>query len=140
MKKGVILSGLALFAMSTIASAASLQSLTKDQVNQMIGGKTLTTIPLVTMNQELMQDNPVTFTLDKQGKITGQFANKPATDPQTDEGTWMVKPTGTTCVTWQHWNNAKPICVNIFSLNNTLIFVNQDTQNFESMVLKTNIR
>lgn len=135
-----ILAGIALLSFSTISFGASLQSLTKDQVTQMLAGKSMTTIPLVTINDQLLPNNPVTISFNKEGKVNGQFANKPDSDPQTDQGTWKINANGTTCVTWQHWNQSKPICVNIYSTNNSIIFINQATNNFESMVLKSDIK
>jgi hypothetical protein len=140
MKKLALVSAIALFSVSTFSFGASLQSLNKNQIEKTMANKTMTTVSLVTLNKELVS-NTLTFAMDKKdNKVTGQFANKPDSDPQNDTGKWQVKSNGTLCVTWEHWNNAKPICVAVYKTNNAIMFVNQENNNFESMVLTNNIK
>lgn len=139
MKKSVLLSALIILLVSSLGFAATLKSLTKEQVTNAFQDKTITTIPLLTLNDKLV-NNTITVYFAKDGKINGQFATKPDNDPQTDQGTWMVKANGTLCAKWDHMNNQKPICVFVYKLNNSLVFANADTNKFESMVLNENIK
>lgn len=136
--KKVILLAAAL--MSTASFGASLQSLNKNQATQLFQGNTMTTVPLVTLNKQLVTNNPITIYFDKQGTATGKFENKPDNAPQNDEGKWMVKGNGIVCVTWQNWNETKPLCVYVYKTNNSVLFINADNNNFESMALKTNMK
>jgi len=139
MKKSILLLIAALLSFSTLSFGASLQSLSKQQVLNTLQDKTMTTIHLITMNKQLV-DNALTIYFDKQGQVSGQLVNKPDNNPQTDQGTWLVKSNGTLCVTWQSWNQNKPICVYVYKLNNSIAFINLDTNNFESLVLNDEIK
>lgn len=139
MKKSVLLSALVLLSASTFSFGALLQSLNKTQVMSAMQGKTITTIPLVTIDNQLV-NNTFTGFFGQDGKAQAQFTNKPDNQPQTDQGTWMVKADGTMCVTWQHWNQNKPICLAVYKLKNGIVFINTDSKKFESMVLDDNIK
>lgn len=124
---------------STLSFATPLQPLNSEQLKTAVAGNTMTTIPLITLNHKLM-NNTMTVYFARKGKLHGQMSNKLEESPQTDNGIWMVKPNNILCVTWQHWNQKTPICVNVYSLNNSIIFVNIENNNFESLVLKENIK
>jgi hypothetical protein len=129
-------------ALLTVASssfAMTQQSLNQYQTTHMLQNKTITTVSLVTINKKLVT-NSLTAYFDKNGTITGKLSEKPSDSVQNDQGKWTAKPNGTLCVTWEQWNNHEPICVSVFNLNNTILFVNTSNNNFESMVLKTDIR
>ena len=98
MNKLALLAGAALLTLSSLSFAASLQSLNKSQVTHEVQGKTITTIPLVTLNDQLIT-NTFTGFFDKNGELKGQLANKPDNGPQTDSGKWQVKADGTLCAT-----------------------------------------
>lgn len=139
MKKIAILSTGLLMIASSMVCATSMQSLNKTQVTKELQGKTITTIPLVTLNNEFMT-NTFTGYFDTTGQIQGQFATKPDNDPQNDQGTWVVKSDGTLCATWQHWDKSKPICVTVYKLSNGLIFINQTNKKLETLILDENIK
>jgi hypothetical protein len=139
MKKSVILFSAALLTISSVAFSASLQSLSKSQVTQEIQGKTVKTVPIVTVNDQLM-DNTFTGYFDKNGQLVGQLAVKPDGVEQTDQGTWTVKNDGALCATWQHWNQGKSICVSVFKLKNGMLLVNQQTRKIETVILDDNIK
>lgn len=139
MNKSAIFASIALLSASTLCYGQALQSLNKHQATKALSDKTFTTIGLITLDKKIV-DNTATIYLDKTGKINGQMANKPDGLPQTDQGTWTIKDNGTLCATWQNWNQSKPICVSIYELNNSLIFVNADSHNLETLVLKDNIK
>lgn len=139
MKKLAIFSAAALMSVTSICHAASLQSLDKKQLTQKLEDKTITTIPLVTINGALKK-NTANVYFGKDNKINGKMDSKPDNDHQTDEGSWSVKPDGTLCVTWQHWNAAKPTCVFGYQLKNVLVLVNKKTKNLETIILSDNIK
>lgn len=139
MKKVLILSALACAAISTTGYCAALSSLSKTQVTNTMTDKTVTSIPLITMDNQLI-NNTFTGYFSKDGKLTGQLANKPDNGPQTDTGTWKVDGNGTLCATWDHWNSNSPICVSVFKVNNGLLLVNAKNHRFETMLLGTDMK
>ncbi len=137
MKKSIaLLAGLLL--VSSTGFAASLHSLNKNQITQLIANHTFTTISAVTLNGEI-ENNTFTGYWNKDGQMKGQFANKPDNDPVQDQGKWMVKNDGSLCFTWDHWDNSKMNCVYAYETKNMVIFVNTNGK-FESAVLKDNIK
>lgn len=140
MKKFLImLSTVALTFVSASSFAQSIESLSKKQVTEMISDKTITTIPLVTIDKQLTT-NTFTGFFDKSGTLTGQLANKPDNGPQTDTGTWTVKSNGSLCATWKNWNQSQPVCVSVYQLKNSLIFVNSENKDLETLILSTDIK
>lgn len=135
MKKIVILLGLLL---GTSANAATLHSLNKEQVTQLVANHTLTTISTVTLNGEI-QNNTFTGFLAKSGKIKGEFSNKLENDPQQDEGKWIVQKDGGLCFIWDNWGNGKQNCVYAYETKNMIIFVNKNGK-FDSAALKDEIK
>lgn len=139
MKKLPIFASVLLLSFCGVALATSLQSLTKAQVVATIQNKTVTTIPLVTLEGKMI-NNTFTGYFDKNGQIQGQMENKPEGGPQTDQGQWTTKADGTLCATWQHWDQSKPICVSVFKLKNGLLFLNKDNKRLETIILDQNIK
>lgn len=140
MKKSALLSALVLVSVSSLSFAGSLHSLGKAQVLDALQNTTITTISVITLNGKIV-NNTFTGYLGKNGQMFGQLTNAPTNgDPQSDQGTWQVKPNGVTCVTWQHWNQGRPVCLYVYDAQNSLIFVNATTGKFESMVLNDNIK
>ena len=120
--------------------AASLQSMTKEQVVNLLKQKTMRTINLVTLNKKLI-NNTMTIYFGENGHVTGQLINNVTNnDPQVDKGEWKVEANGAFCITWQNWNEHNPICMYPYELKNSILFINQASNSFESMVLKTNIK
>lgn len=137
MKKTLVLSTI-LISCCSFSYAASLSSMNKDQVVQALQDQTLTTIPLATLEDQLIT-NSATIYFDKQNQISGKFAHKPTNDPQSDKGTWEVKDDGSLCITWQHWFKSQPFCDYVYDANNSLLFMKGDNT-FASLVLKKNIK
>lgn len=135
--KRLIIALAVLFSSSVFADA--IQSLDQSQVNQTLKGKTIATIPLVTLDGSLV-NNTFTGYFNSNGKIRGQMAHTPASGPANDTGSWTVTENGSLCVTWDHWNSKKNTCVAIYNLNNGLLFVNQDTHKLETLILNDNIK
>lgn len=139
MKKLVILSACALMFVSSFCYAASMQSLNKKQLTQALEDKTITTISLVTLNGNII-NNSASIYFSKNNKTDGTMSSKPGNNPQSDEGIWSVKSNGALCITWQHWNDNKPICVFGYQLTNALVLVNTETKNLETLILNINIQ
>ncbi len=118
--------------------AASLQSMSKNQIMQALEGNTITTVPLVTLHGNLVT-NTASVYFGKGGQLVGQFANKPDNDSQSDQGTWQAKANGQICVSWKTWTNNNPVCVYTYKLANSLVFINTNNK-FESMVLSNSIQ
>src|SRR6185437_4515332 len=133
MKKWIILFSL-LMGLSSLSFGANMQSLDKEKVNKLFSDHTLTTISTVTLNGK-MAKNTFTGFFGKDGKMIGQLASKPDTMPQGDKGVWKVKDNGQLCVTWEHWESAKEVCMDIYQTKNMLIFINAGTGKFESAAL-----
>lgn len=137
MKKIAIFTCISL--LSSISFGQSMSSMTKPQITDMLSDQTITTVPLVTINDKLV-DNKASIYFSKDGKLIGKFDTKPDSDPQNDLGKWEVKSAGTLCATWDHWNENKPICVDGYNVKNALVFVNNDTHKLETLVLQENIK
>lgn len=138
MKKNILIAIALLTFGCSYSYAATLQSLDKNQVTKALENKTITTVPLVTLHKHLVP-NTVSVYFGKKGELSGQFANKPENDPQTDQGTWQVKDDGQVCVNWKEWTKNKPTCVYTYKLENSLVFINVDNK-FESMALLDKIQ
>lgn len=139
MKKIIYLCAFALI-YTSFSHAATLQSMNKTQATKALENKTITTVPMVTIDNKLIDNNSVTVYFGKDNEVIGKFATKPENNPQDDKGTWMVKDSGTVCVTWKQWEHNTPICINVYKTSNSLVFINADTNKFESMVLLNNIK
>jgi len=137
MKKQFILS-VALLSLSSICFAAPLAIMNKAAATKELSDKTITTISAATLDGKVISDS-FTGYFDKNGKMNGKFQTKPANDPQTDQGSWIVKADGKVCVTWQHWNSGKEKCVNFYRLSNALLIVNMNN-GFESLVLNDDMQ
>ncbi len=138
MKASILTAAAVLLSISSISFAASIQSMNKEQITKTMAGKTITTIPLTTLNGQLM-NNSFTGFFDKNGTVTGQFANKPENTVQNDQGTWKVKSNGTLCTMWHNWDGGKEVCMHVYKLNNGLVFVNEGNR-IETIILDTNIQ
>lgn len=136
-KLAILLTAVTLLSFSSLSFAASLQSLSKEQIIQALQDKTITIVPLVTHNGQLI-NNPIIASFNKQNQINAKFSTPVDDEPQTEQGTWKVDENGMLCVTWQHWFAQKPICVFTYSFNNSLIFVNREGNKIEMLTFKIN--
>lgn len=136
MKK--LLLSIALFSLSSISFATSLTPMDKSEATTELTDKTITTISAATLNGKVIADS-FTGYFGKDGKMKGQFVNKPADGPRTDQGSWKVKNNGEVCVTWEHWNSAQEKCVSFYKLSNALLIVNTN-KGFESLVLNSDMK
>jgi len=126
------------FSLSSLSFAASLSPMDKSAAMNELSNKTITTISAATLDGKMISDQ-FTGYFSNDGKVKGTFANKPNDGPQADQGSWMVKPNGNVCVTWDHWNQAQEKCVSFYKLNNALLIVNMKN-GFESLVLNNDIK
>jgi len=139
MRKLILVISTLLITLSSLAYGLSIQSLNKLQVINTLQNKTIVTIPLITLNNELI-NNTFTGYFDKNNQLQGRFSAKPDNDPQSDQGKWLVEADGTLCATWQHWHQGKPVCVTVYKLENGLLFVNKKSKKIETVVLDANIK
>lgn len=139
MKIKHILTTLVITMVSTAGIASTINSLNKEDLNSILSDKTISTAPVITMDNQL---TPNTFTgyFGKDGKVNGKLANQPANGPQSDNGTWKIEANGALCVSWQHWNNASPVCVNAYKVNNGLMLINNKNHDFETLLLSGDIK
>ncbi len=136
MKKLIFAFGL--LSLSAYSYAAALSPMNKSQTQNALSDKTITTISAVTLDGKIISDS-FTGYFGKDGKVAGKLANKPEDGPQTDAGTWKVKPNGMVCVTWEKWNDAKEKCVSFYKLSNSILLVNNN-KGFESLILDDQIK
>jgi hypothetical protein len=127
------------FLFSSFVHASTLTSLNQTEVKNQLGGKTITTISLITMDGSLT-NNTFTGFFNSDGTLEGKLSNQPQNGPTTDKGKWTTKSDGTLCATWEHWNNTKPICVSIYKVKNGLVLVNEKTHMLETVILGDNIK
>src|SRR5689334_5724520 len=98
--KACLLAATALLTISSIsfANPAPLQPLSKTVLEATLAGKTLTTVPLSTLENKLVADT-LTIYFNKDSQAIGKFAVKIPNDPQSDTGTWKVESDGQLCIT-----------------------------------------
>jgi hypothetical protein len=137
MKK--LLIATALLSLSTMSFGTALHSMNKTQVMSFLGNKTITTVPLTTLNSTLIR-NSFTGFFNQNGTMSGQFERNPGNGgPKKDRGHWMVKSDGLTCITWQHWDKGQEKCMTMYQLSNSLLVVGP-SHNFETMILNNNVK
>jgi hypothetical protein len=137
-KKLLILSSAVLLIPSLSFAGTTLKSMDSKDVNSTFGDKTITTISEVTLNGEVVANN-FTGYFGKDGKMKGQFAQKPSNDPQQDTGTWKVNSDGMFCFKWDHWDSNKERCVSMYKLKNAILVVN-DQNGFETLIMEKDIK
>lgn len=109
-------------ATSTWSFGSTLNSMNKTQLEQAFINKTLTSIPTDNLNGRTINNTDSVF-LDAQGNIQSKMAHKPANAPQADKGVYSIEDNGTLHITWQHWDDAKPLCFHIFNTKNAYIAI-----------------
>lgn len=127
-----------LLLVSPIALAATLDSMSKDDVTSTFSDKTFSTISAATLNGNVI-DNKFTGYFSKDGKTTGKFDKKPDNGPQNDTGVWRVNDDGAMCFKWDHWDSNTERCVNLYKLQNGVLVVNTDN-GFETMILNKDMK
>lgn len=133
-----VITFIVLFVIGELCFAESLQSLNNQDLNTLVKDKTLTIFSLMRLADQ-NPNNALAVYFDRQGKAIGQFTKKPDKFPQNDQGIWTAKENGTLCITWQHWGQSKPLCLYAYKQHNGILFVNSETNNFESLTYIQNI-
>lgn len=121
MKKTIILF-CALALVSSLSFAASLTSMSKEEVKQVLVDHTATSIPIDNLDGKDIV-NTFSMYVAENGKVFGKMSKKPKNDPQTDEGIYTIKDDGTVYVTWKNWDGAKQLCFNIYSTQNAYMTI-----------------
>ena len=136
MRKYPLLFVFFLFAFTSLAQSAQLNSLNNYEIVKTFQNTTITSIPVAEINDKLIA-NPFTGYLGKSGRVVGYFEKPLANDQrQTDWGVWTVTADGTFCITWNQWYDNKQVCWFIYELGNGYLFVNAKRHNFTSVILK----
>lgn len=120
MKKSAIL--IVFTATLTVSSSCvgiTLHSMRKNQIKQALVNKTCA---VNNLNGRVI-DNAFSIFMDDQGNILGKMAHKPENEPQADKGVYVIKADGALYITWQHWDDAKKVCLHIFNFQNAYISV-----------------
>lgn len=118
-------------------AVGNLNPMTQDQLTQLIQDKTLTTIPLSTIDNHLVADR-ISIYFGKDGEAQGHLAKKDSKLPQNDTGKWEVKEDGALCISWKSWFKSKAFCDYAYDAKNSIIFLNGEGA-FVSLVLKSRI-
>ena len=105
------------------ASAATLESMKKADVEAAFVNKTNTSIPADNLDGVDISNVFKVF-MDDKGKIYGKFSKKPKDQPLTDTGVYRIADDGSMYITWEHWDGAKEICAQFFDTKNTILAVN----------------
>lgn len=121
-----------------MAIAGNISSMNQDETTKTFSDKTITTINAATLNREMI-NNKFTGFFSKDGKLVGKFANKPQNDPQQDEGTWSIKPNGSMCFKWNHWDSSQEKCISLYKLQNGILVVNEQN-GFETFIQQKDIK
>lgn len=125
MKKSAMALLTAALTVSSVGFAATLNSISKDQVKQAFVNKTYVSISTAQVNGKTVE-NSFTGYMDDQGKTWGKFTRKPADAPQADQGTYVIKDNGLLCLTWQHWMGGKQFCVYAYETTNSYLIISDD--------------
>lgn len=120
---GFIISSL--LAMSNSSFADTLKPLTKTQVKNAFINKTITSVPIDILNGQAIANNFIAF-LDDKGNIYGKLAQKPEHAMQTDKGAYTINNDGSVCITWQHWDDEKKFCFNVYDTKNAYLSIDQN--------------
>ncbi|MCX7120964.1 MAG: hypothetical protein NTZ67_04215 [Gammaproteobacteria bacterium] len=124
--------------LSTVSFGLTLHSMKKAQVIKAFVNNTATTIPTASLDGKMIQ-NIISVFLDKKGNIFGRMESKPENEPQSDQGTYIIKNNGTLEITWQHWDNNKTLHAHFFNTKNAYITIDNDTV-FHTVFMKAQIQ
>lgn len=121
----------ALLLMSSYTFAATLESLTKAQVQEYLVNKKIAAVPGQVATFSL-------FFTDK-GIIKGEASNPKTSIPNTDQGKYSIDDDGTIHIQWDHWEGRKNLCMRLFATKNAFIAVNCDDV-WETVFLRKSIQ
>ncbi len=112
--------------------------MSKSQVQQAFVNKTFTSIATDNLNGRTI-NNTFSMYLDSKGNIWGKMSQKPANEPQTDQGVYTIKSDGSMNITWHHWDNKKELHALYFETKNAYVAVGKD-QMFHTVFMKEAIQ
>lgn len=134
-KKPIYFSILVLSASS--ASAATLTSMTKAQIENAVINKTLVSIPTDNLNGKTI-NNTFSMYLDGKGHIYGKMAHKPDGELQADQGVYTLKDDGTVTITWNHWDKKETLYAQLFETKNAYLAIDNNNV-FHTVYMKESI-
>jgi hypothetical protein len=127
----------ALMFLNSSVLATTLQSMTKEEIQNSLINKTLISIPTDNLNGKTI-NNTFTMYMDGQGNIYGQMSLKPNNEPQTDQGIYTLENDGTISIQWHHWDNKEKLYAQIFETQNAYLAIGSDHV-FHTAYLKESI-
>ena len=99
--------------------------MTKEQVTQAFVNKTLISIPTDNPNGKTI-NNTFSMYMDDKGNIYGKMSRKPANEPKTDKGIYIIENDGTVTITWNHWNKKEKLYAQFFATKNAYLAIGRD--------------
>ena len=131
---------LCLVTLMTIISnvtATTLQSMTKEQIQQAVINMTLVSIPTDNLNGKTI-NNTFSVYMDNKGHIYGSMSLKPKNEPKTDKGVYSLENDGTVTITWDHWDRKEKLFAQFFETENAYLAISNDNV-FHTAYLKESI-
>ena len=129
---------LVFFLMTELCFGATLKSMSKNEIKELLLNKTLVSIATDNLNCQTIQ-NTFSLYLDNKGNSFGKMEHKPSNEPQTDTGVYSISKDGTLYLTWQHWDGAKKLCAHFFNTQNAYLAI--DCENvFHTVFMKETVR
>lgn len=126
------------FLMNSVSFSATLNSLSKRQVEQVFVNKTATSVGTVEIDGTPL-NTPFSMFLDNRGHIwavlSGQTANNVS---QTDDGKYTIGQDGSLYIRWNHWFESQRLCAHLFNTQNGYIVVGCNNI-FQTVFMKNNI-
>jgi len=138
MRKFIAISLTTILVGGTSCFALTLNSLNKEQFIKAFVNKTSVSIATDNLNGRTIE-NTFSMFLDDKGNVIGKMSHKPADEPQTDKGSYLIDEDGTAYMTWQHWDGGKKLCFHAFDTANA--YVNVDCDNvFHTVFMKDAVK
>lgn len=105
--------------------AATLHSMTKEQVQKTFINKTLVSISTDNLNGKTINNTFIMY-MDDKGKIYGEMSHKPKDEPQSDNGVYTLENDGTISITWNHWDKHEKLYAQFYEMKNAYLAVSSD--------------
>lgn len=138
MRKPLVLFAFLILSVTNLSLAASLNSMTKTQMEKAFLEKTVTASSI-----EFVEGKPVpnTFSMymGSHGNITAKLAEKPKNEQQMDKGYYIIKEDGTLRIQWENWDKGKELCFHIYDTKNAYVSITCAGE-FAMAYLKTSVQ
>ncbi|MDF1655046.1 MAG: hypothetical protein P1U34_08040 [Coxiellaceae bacterium] len=118
--------------------AATMQSMSKAQIERTFFNKTYTSIPVDFLDNKSVNDSNTIY-LDDNGKVIGEMGIKPKGEPKIDTGSYNISNSGVVTIQWQHWDFQNRLCFHIYQAKNAYITVDSHDV-FHSVFMKSSMK